>query len=644
MALTTKERECVRVKLKFSSGDGSQSYCQFSVDPKLTTYDVLVELISRRFEVSRDFKISYLVMDKYGEQSLLPLQTDLDLDAAIFASSDLTLRLFIEAKTKPDDDWDIVGPGELTADRREISKRASEPPFPFPPGLTAGLRSLVNVPFLQSISQQVGKTVTSIEKAIGLKGCPEPPRSPLSDAELRRYMDNLGRIVQFNECFQSVYLGGVEPSLRKVVWRILLNVYPPEMTGRERIALMTSKIAKYQSMKEAWKQAYKEGRLTQAQIQDISLASVDVVRTDRNHPFYSMGSDSSKIRQLFDILATYAIYHPSIGYHQGMSNLASPLLFVQDNEGAAYICFCALMQRLGKKFCPQNQLLTIVQMQHLHDLLVFTDWELAQFLRLHNLGNMFFTERWLLLELVREFAFEDALYVLEVQWASLNLVACQDASPEQTATSKGYFVLSEDAASISLASKPPPPATANSSRTAAYCPSDVKLINSLIGTEFAYNPPSVFPQQTGIDHNLSPGEDSLITKCDQTSKSSAVANGVKSRTSAMEQRRRRWSSAAEGDPIHMKDWVVELPPPDQLGRGNPFLLFICVSMLLEYRERILAEVNEASDMFHLFQQMTRQHNHISIVNRARALFDAYLRSQEDKRHKLTEQAELAACL
>ncbi|VDN22076.1 unnamed protein product [Dibothriocephalus latus] len=153
--------------MQFSSGDGSQSYCQFSVDPKLTTYDVLVDLISRRFEVTGDFKISYLVMDKYGEQSLLPLHTDFDLDAAIFASSDRTLRLFIETKSKSDDDWDIVGPGELSVDRREIPKRAPEPSPPFPPGLTAGLRSLANVPFLQSISQQVGKTVTSIEKAIG---------------------------------------------------------------------------------------------------------------------------------------------------------------------------------------------------------------------------------------------------------------------------------------------------------------------------------------------------------------------------------------------------------------------------------------------------------------------------------------------
>ncbi len=81
---------------------------------------------------------------------------------------------------------------------------------------------------------------------------------------------------------RNVYLGGIEPSLRKVAWRILLNIYPAEVTGRERIALLSSKIAKYERMKSTWKQAYKEGRLTKTQIDAIALASVDVVRTDRS--------------------------------------------------------------------------------------------------------------------------------------------------------------------------------------------------------------------------------------------------------------------------------------------------------------------------------------------------------------------------
>ena len=79
-----------------------------------------------------------------------------------------------------------------------------------------------------------------------------------------------------------MYLGGIEPSLRKVAWRILLNIYPAEVTGRERIALLSSKIAKYERMKQTWKEAYRQGRLTRPQLEAIALASVDVVRTDRS--------------------------------------------------------------------------------------------------------------------------------------------------------------------------------------------------------------------------------------------------------------------------------------------------------------------------------------------------------------------------
>lgn len=80
---------------------------------------------------------------------------------------------------------------------------------------------------------------------------------------------------------QDVYLRGMEPSVRMVGWRILLDVYPPEFDGNERLAVLHSKVGKYEKLKEVWKQAYREGRLTKPQIDAITLACVDVVRTDR---------------------------------------------------------------------------------------------------------------------------------------------------------------------------------------------------------------------------------------------------------------------------------------------------------------------------------------------------------------------------
>lgn len=292
-----------------------------------------------------------------------------------------------------------------------------------------------------------------------------------------------------------------------------------------------------------------------------------------------------------------------------MSNLASPLLYVQDNEGAAYVCFCALMSRLSPKFAPRSdQLVMIVQMQHLHDLLVFTDYELAQFLRRHHLGNMFFTERWLLLELVREFAFEEALHVSEVLWASLALTSA--SWPPTTHNNKFASKLSPTTTKLAASPAVGDDSIFESSDT-QYTRCDVKLINSLVGDSFVYR-----------------------NKNSPTSSSSLRTNAPP-RTP----RRRRSDESSNiwhGDPVHMKDWVVELPPPDELGGKNPFLLFICVAMLLEYREEILMEVREASDLFHLFQRKTKQHNAIRILNRARGLFDAYLNDQDVKRRGLVD--------
>ncbi|KAA3676078.1 uncharacterized protein DEA37_0012168 [Paragonimus westermani] len=47
---------------------------------------------------TKDFTVSYLAADDYGEQFYLPLQSDWDLDAAILTSSDPALRIKIMVK------------------------------------------------------------------------------------------------------------------------------------------------------------------------------------------------------------------------------------------------------------------------------------------------------------------------------------------------------------------------------------------------------------------------------------------------------------------------------------------------------------------------------------------------------------------
>ena len=144
----------------------------------------------------------------------------------------------------------------------------------------------------------------------------------------------------------------------------------------------------------------------------------DVLRTDRSLPFFAGPDDNANTASLFNILTTFALNHPSVGYCQGMSDLAAPLLFVMRDEAQAYICFCALMRRLKPNFSPDG-----VQVARL-----FADLSSAvlayhpkfyQYLCDQQADDLLFCYRWLLLELKREFQFEDALRMLEVSWSSL---------------------------------------------------------------------------------------------------------------------------------------------------------------------------------------------------------------------------------
>lgn len=49
-----------------------------------------------------------------------------------------------------------------------------------------------------------------------------------------------------------VYMNGVDPSLRSVVWRHLLNVYPERLTGAQRIEYTTHLARVYNELKACW--------------------------------------------------------------------------------------------------------------------------------------------------------------------------------------------------------------------------------------------------------------------------------------------------------------------------------------------------------------------------------------------------------
>lgn len=72
--------------------------------------------------------------------------------------------------------------------------------------------------------------------------------------------------------------------------------------------------------------------------------------------------------------------------------------------------------------------------------------------------------------------------------------------------------------------------------------------------------------------------------------------------------------------------VIVLPPPEELGCGHPFLLFVCLAVLLQERDRILSDKMEYDVMVMHFDKMVRKRSPKKVLSLAIKLFAEYLRS------------------
>lgn len=205
---------------------------------------------------------------------------------------------------------------------------------------------------------------------------------------------------------------------QQIIWKHILNVYPDNYTGEQRIQYLKQKANEYHTLKNTWLDMQKRGIVNEEMQYVINMVSKDVLRTDRSHKFYAGEDDNKNVAQLYRILTTFALNHPSVSYCQGMSDLASPILVTMNNEAYAYICFTALMQRLKPNF-NINGLAITEKFAHLSLLLQHYDPDFFDYLKSNGADDLLYCYRWLLLELKREFSFDDALCMLEVLWSSL---------------------------------------------------------------------------------------------------------------------------------------------------------------------------------------------------------------------------------
>jgi hypothetical protein len=70
-----------------------------------------------------------------------------------------------------------------------------------------------------------------------------------------------------------------------------------------------------------------------------------------------------------------------------------------------------------------------------------------------------------------------------------------------------------------------------------------------------------------------------------------------------------------------------LPPPSEFGGGNPFLMFLCLTVLCQHRDTVMSNGMDYNEMAMHFDKMIRKHNVTRVLNQARQMFATYLRQQ-----------------
>lgn len=243
---------------------------------------MLYSLLAKAFDIKSDFSIKYKAFDPAGNEIYLAVLSDWDLDAAFLRIHNLSIQtstepcLILQIDIKPFTEvkeWDAETPSSTG------SSNGQNIAVPFAPATAVGTKELIT-PLQQSIGasqkyvqhmqtklpglilNQMEKTFSIVQKAFNLSEetmASLPPRIPLSDTEFRLFLDSLGQIQRCDELRKVIFFGGIEPSLRRVVWKHILNVYPHAMNGKQRMDYMRRKSDYYYKLRDTWKLAVKQG-------------------------------------------------------------------------------------------------------------------------------------------------------------------------------------------------------------------------------------------------------------------------------------------------------------------------------------------------------------------------------------------------
>jgi hypothetical protein len=391
------------------------------------------------------------------------------------------------------------------------------------------------------------------------------------------------------------------------------------------------------------------------------------------------------------------------------------------------------MTRLSDNFNSNGEVMSR-KFAHLSQLLQYYDPEFYSYLRIHGTHELLFCYRWILLELKREFPFDDTLHMLEVLWSSMPPI---DLNTSLHLFDDGFLYIPQNSiqtksdslmkpkfrTDLSISAKlneqkelkpnsmrAQPNVGATRPRNIKFLPkilsSDSKDIESPDEDEFTKRifslPPRLIEKQFSIEtddlieknekefQNITKSEDlgkrsetNVLTEdvCDNANKDSllkalrnvhcngeyiddihyessnkewkcprglarsisceslkGVAEKTESYSSHSHESRSSFCDAntystkssscsslviisSDSSPLTKS---VSLLSPNELGANDAFMLFLCLTILLQNRDKIITKGFDANDIQMYFDGLVRKNDVISVLDYARHLFHSYL--------------------
>ncbi|CAI2323483.1 unnamed protein product [Caenorhabditis sp. 36 PRJEB53466] len=269
-----------------------------------------------------------------------------------------------------------------------------------------------------------------------------PPRPdifremPVSQKMWDTFKQSDGSFKNLHNLRMNIFRGGLNADLRNEAWKYLLGYRRWDESDSQFEKRRLSLSQDYLNMKKQWLSITEDQERKFSKFaKRKSLVEKDVARTDRTVPFFQ-GDGNTNLSLLHNVLMTYVMYNFDLGYVQGMSDFASPLLFVMKDEIDTFWCFVGLMEMTHRNF-EKDQAFIKLQMNQLRDLVMIINPKLANYLESHQSDDMYFCFRWVLVWFKREFSFLDTCKLWEVLWSgqpcpNFNLLVCVAILDSQT--------------------------------------------------------------------------------------------------------------------------------------------------------------------------------------------------------------------